>query len=124
MDSLKETLKASQRTKISCKEAHEMAEQFKISPLQVGKILDELQIKIIECQLGLFGYGEKKKDIPKIISPDSQLLETIKALAKDNKISCKTAWEIADNRNMQRKTIAGYIESLGIKISDCQLGAF
>jgi|YNPBryantNP2012_1023418.scaffolds.fasta_scaffold01625_2 hypothetical protein len=124
MDSLKEALKTSQKTKITCQEAHEMAERFNISPLDLGRLLDELQIKIIGCQLGLFGYGEKKKDIPQITSPDPDIVDAIKASVKGNKISCKTAWEIADGRKIQRKMVAGHIESLGIKITDCQLGAF
>lgn len=40
--------------KITCKEAFEIAEKLNIETIVVGKTLNELKIKIKQCQLGCF----------------------------------------------------------------------
>ena len=40
--------------KISCAAAMRLAEELVISRQQLGKLLNELQIKIKQCQLGCF----------------------------------------------------------------------
>lgn len=55
MDKLKEKVMAQARDgKITCKEAFEIAESMGVKPLTVGKLLNELNIKIRQCQLGCF----------------------------------------------------------------------
>jgi hypothetical protein len=39
---------------ISCKAAMEIAEQAGLPPIQIGKMLNEMKIKIRGCQLGCF----------------------------------------------------------------------
>ena len=45
---------------IHCAGALNIAREFNVSPRDVGETLDTLKIKIVECQLGCFGTGDKK----------------------------------------------------------------
>lgn len=40
--------------KLSCTQAHRLADELKISPEDIGKVCDELKIKIASCELGCF----------------------------------------------------------------------
>lgn len=40
--------------RISCSVALNVAREFKVSPVQVGRAANELKIKIFGCQLGCF----------------------------------------------------------------------
>jgi len=40
--------------RLPCAVCFQIAEEYGISKRELGKILDELEIKVIQCQLGLF----------------------------------------------------------------------
>lgn len=40
--------------KVSCRTALGIAEELGVSPIEVGRMANELQIKISSCQLGCF----------------------------------------------------------------------
>ncbi|MBI5572764.1 MAG: hypothetical protein HY914_22660 [Desulfomonile tiedjei] len=40
--------------RISCREAIQMAEEAGVSRLKIGRLLDDMKIKIHSCQLGCF----------------------------------------------------------------------
>ena len=46
--------KAAENGKISCAKAFQIAEEFKVTKKKVGEILNELGIRIKQCQLGCF----------------------------------------------------------------------
>ncbi|HNZ31112.1 MAG TPA: hypothetical protein PKJ25_03370, partial [Smithellaceae bacterium] len=61
-ESLKEAILAQTKdNNIACKKAEGIAGEKRVAIAEVGKAIDILNINIIECQLGLFGYGDKKK---------------------------------------------------------------
>jgi hypothetical protein len=110
--------------RISCAEAHSLAKELNVSPADVGTTIDLLEVRIIKCQLGLFGYGREKK-IPVLsdkINPDIE--STIKSSLVNDRLPCSTAWEIAKNFKISKPIIAAICEKMKIKISPCQLGAF
>jgi hypothetical protein len=110
--------------KISCAEAHDVAGRLNISPDEVGTAIDLLEVRIIKCQLGLFGHG-KEKNIPPL--PDkinTEVESTIKSSLMNGRLACSTAWEIARRFKMPKPAMAAVCESMKIKISPCQLGAF
>jgi hypothetical protein len=43
--------------RISCAEAHLIAGKLDVDPGEVGTAIDLLEVRIIKCQLGLFGHG-------------------------------------------------------------------
>jgi len=109
---------------ISCAVAFEIAEIKKAAPEEVGFTIDRLEIKVIKCQLGLFGYEpEKKLAKPlKTVSPD--LREAIQRSLVKDRLPCKGAWEIAARLGLRKMEVSHACEALGIKISACQLGTF
>ncbi len=40
---------------IRCEQAFEAAEKAGVSRAEIGRLLDEMEIKIVSCQLGCFG---------------------------------------------------------------------
>ncbi|MDP8256701.1 MAG: hypothetical protein P9M14_13200 [Candidatus Alcyoniella australis] len=46
--------RASRQGKLSCKTAFKLAESLAVTPRKVGAVANELKIKIVGCQLGLF----------------------------------------------------------------------
>ena len=119
--------KVEEKTKnneIACAVAFQIAEQLKATPADVGKGIDLLDIRLVKCQLGLFGYSPVKKAVkPK--SPQSKDLEEAISMAlRQNKLSCRSAWDIAQQFNLPKMAVSAACESLKLKIKPCQLGAF
>jgi hypothetical protein len=110
--------------KISCAKAHYIASKLNVSPAEVGTTIDLLEVRITQCQLGLFGHG-KEKNIPPIPDKiDPGIESAIKSSLADERLPCSTAWEIAKRFKMAKSAMAAVCESIKIKISPCQLGAF
>jgi len=110
--------------RISCAEAHSIATELNITPGEVGTAIDLLEVRIIKCQLGLFGYG-KEKNIPVLsdkVNPDIE--SSIRSALVNDRLPCLTAWELAKKFHISKPIIAAVCESMKIKISPCQLGAF
>jgi hypothetical protein len=110
--------------RISCAEAHSIATELNVASADVGAVIDLLEVRIIKCQLGLFGYG-KEKSIPVLsdkINPDIEV--AINSSLMNDRLPCSTSWEIAKRFNVSKPMVAAVCESKKIKISPCQLGAF
>ncbi|OGP89364.1 MAG: hypothetical protein A2031_07010 [Deltaproteobacteria bacterium RBG_19FT_COMBO_43_11] len=109
---------------IACKEAEEIAGKKGMEINEIGKAIDILNINIIECQLGLFGYDKAKKIVQPAKEVASQLKENITSALKDGRLPCAAAWKIAEKLNIPRMKVCAACEALRIKIKPCQLGAF
>jgi hypothetical protein len=109
---------------LPCAVAFEICEQLKVVPLQVGKTADLMDIRLVKCQLGLFGYAPKKSIVKPlaVIKPD--LKAAIMAGLRDDRLPCREAWRISDLLGYHKLQVAGACDGLGIKIAPCQLGAF
>jgi hypothetical protein len=115
--------KTSENT-ISCAEAHSIAVKLNADPAQVGTPIDLLEVRINRCQLGLFGY-EKQKNIPALSDKISPEIESvIKSSLVNGRLTCSAAWEISRKFNISKAMVAAACETMKIKISACQLGAF
>ena len=110
-------------TPLSCAVAFEIAKQLNVSPQKVGTAIDLMNLKIIKCQIGLFGYSTGKKITPEK-TVDTALNDAILSAAIGNRLPCDKAWEIADKLNIGKLAIGNACEGLSIKIKPCQLGAF
>ena len=109
---------------LPCAVAFNIADELNVSAAEVGKTADLLEIMLVKCQLGLFGYSPEKK-IVKPQTPENQNLEsTIRDSLVDGKLSCERAWEISRSLDVPKMTVSAACEQLGIKIAPCQLGAF
>ncbi|MGI9570530.1 MAG: hypothetical protein ACR2PH_12550 [Desulfobulbia bacterium] len=109
---------------LPCALAFKIADELNVSAAEVGKTADLLEIALVKCQLGLFGYSPEKK-IVKPQTPESQNLESsIRESLVDGKLSCEKAWEISRSFDVPKMTVSAVCEQLEIKIIPCQLGAF
>ena len=110
---------------IPCAKAHEVAEALGVSAKEVGTAIDLQEGRLQKCQLGLFGHGAKSKTV-KAASAISPAVQSAIQEAQDHNrcLSCADAWRIADTLTEPRLAIANACEALGVKIIQCQLGAF
>ncbi len=129
MSDLAERVKASlEEGTLPCAVAHGLAAEFDVSPARVGELANELDVKIARCQLGLFGYGPKSEGKHKIVQPapevDDELARRLKEEVDENRLSCATAWAIADDLKIKRLDVSNAAEALGLRMVQCQLGCF
>ena len=119
-----EILNRTKNEKIPCAVAFEISKVLQISPAKVGKTADLMNFKLTKCQLGLFGYQPNKK----IVKPQDSINVDVKDAVIDalvqERLSCKQAWDIASRLQVSKMTVSGACETMGIKIKDCQIGAF
>ena len=109
---------------LTCAAAHRTAEELGISPSEIGIQADLLELRITQCQMGLFGYGKGKKKIDPGIQVDQNLWERLEKEGKDGRISCARCWEIAREFKMKKLDVGSACEKLGLRVKPCQLGAF
>ena len=114
---------------LACADAHELARRLGVTPLALGKAINrDSELRFSRCQLGLFGYGPKAEGKSKIVLPATNMPEdivaAIQAKTRNGSISCYHAWVIADQFKYPRLGIANIIETLGLKVTPCQLGCF
>lgn len=114
--------------KLPCAVAWRVAERTGVERLAVGEMADRLDIRISHCQLGLFGYGEKRLGQHKVVkqptSLEPTLADAIRAAARDGKVTCAQLFEIAERLGRPAMDVSGHAEAMGIKIIQCQLGCF
>jgi hypothetical protein len=109
---------------VPCAVAFKIAETLKVSPSDVGKTADLLEMTLVKCQLGLFGYKPNKKIVKPKAPENSDLEKAIRDALIDGKLPCRKAWDIARSQDLSKMAISAVCEHLKIKIKPCQLGAF
>lgn len=55
---------------------------------------------------------------------EEEIIEKIKAVAKEGKIPCSLAMKIAADHKISNKEIGDLLNRIKIKIAQCQLGCF
>jgi hypothetical protein len=109
---------------VPCAVAFKIAETLQVSPSDVGKTADLLEMTLVKCQLGLFGYRPNKKIVKPKAPENSDLEKAIRDALIDGKLPCRKAWDIARRQDLSKMAISAVCEHLKIKIKPCQLGAF
>ena len=117
-------LKHTENAKLPCDVAFEIAKDLGISTDLVGINADLLNIKLIKCQMGLFGYRPRKNIVKPQTRVNPDLKDAVLDASIDGKLPCITTWEIASRLNISKLAVSGACEALNIKIKPCQLGAF
>lgn len=116
--------KLSKQGCITCAQAHRLAADLGVLPREIGVQTDLLELRIMQCQLGLFGYEPEKKRIDPSIEVTDDLWEAIETRSRDERISCAECWDIALALKKTRLVLGSACEKLGVRIKPCQLGAF
>jgi len=109
---------------ISCAEAHQLAEKVPVSPEDIGVALDLMEIRIVKCQLGLFGYQPVKRIVKPSDTVSPELEKAIREHLVNDRLPCASSWRIAKDTGLRKMEVAAACETLHIKITPCQLGAF
>ena len=109
---------------IPCAVAFRVAADLNVSPEETGFTIDFLEITITKCQLGLFGYHPRRKIVAPVDSVYSPLEDAIRQSLINDRLSCAVAWDIAERLGLRKLQVSSACETLGVKISPCQLGAF
>ncbi|MDZ7699157.1 MAG: hypothetical protein U5R49_20230 [Deltaproteobacteria bacterium] len=109
---------------LPCAVAFDIAAHLNVSPGDVGVNADLMEIPLVKCQLGLFGYQPEKR----IVKPADTVSETLKAAIEkgleNDRLPCASAWGVAKELGVRKMEVSAACEALGIKIGPCQLGAF
>ena len=109
---------------LPCAVAFKIAAELNVSPAEVGKTADLLEVMLAKCQLGLFGYTPEKKIVKPKVTENPDLASAILDARVDGKLSCENAWAIARRFDVSKMKVSSVCEQLKIKVKPCQLGAF
>ena len=109
---------------ISCASAFRVVKNLEVEPSEVGFTIDVLEITIVKCQLGLYGYRPQKKIVKPAETVSSDLEEAIRNALVNGRLPCSASWEIAERFGLAKMAVSSACEALEIKVTPCQLGAF
>lgn len=114
-----------QESRITCAAAMKIAKETGVEFPAVGRMLDQMEIRLIECQLGLFGAKDpQNRKVQAAQAVSAGLEEEIRRALQNGCLSCAGSWMIARKTKITKKKVSAACEYLKIKIKPCQLGAF
>ncbi len=117
-------LEQAKNKELPCAVAFDIADKMLISPAEIGAWADRLKIRLVKCQLGLFGYQPEKKIIKPLDEVGAELGAEITKALIGGRLPCASAWKIAEKQKIGKMEVSAACEKMGIKIKPCQLGAF
>ncbi len=109
---------------LTCASAHKAAKTLGCTPGDIGTQADLLELRISQCQLGLFGYSPDKKNLDPDVEIPEGLEDAILDAQDEGRISCRQCWDMAKVHNISRLDMGSACEKKEIRIKPCQLGAF
>lgn len=105
--------------KLSCLKAFKVARLIGVKPKDMDEITKSMNIKITNCELGVFGkiqFTDIKDD--KIYNKLSENFN------KQKKVDCEVAWYTAREKGSTLRKVGSTINNSDIKVTHCQLGCF
>src|SRR3989339_28691 len=109
---------------IACAQAEMISAKLWVNLNEVGVAIDLMEIRIMSCQLGLFGYPKEKFPRGRTVEPAKEVAPDIEAAIRgrlvEGRLPCKSAWEIAAERGMSKIAVSAACENLEIRIKPCQ----
>ncbi len=103
---------------LSCIKAFKAAKMMGIKPKHMAQIAKDLNIKITNCELGVFGklkFTDRNDAIYNKLSKNSK---------ENKKVQCEIAWKLAQEKGSTLKKVGASIKNSDIKVTHCQLGCF
>jgi hypothetical protein len=117
-------LQESKDGELPCAIAFDIADKHQTSPAVIGECADRLKIRLVKCQMGLFGYQPEKKIVKPSVEVGAELGVQIEEALIVDRLPCASAWNIAEKLGVAKMEVSSACEAMGIKIKPCQLGAF
>ncbi len=102
---------------LSCIKAFKVAKLIGMEPKNIAEITSNMNIKITNCELGVFG------DL-KFTDMNDEIYNMLKTNSKDSKIECQVAWKIAQEKGQSLNKIGSTIKNSDLKVTKCQIGCF
>jgi hypothetical protein len=115
---------AAPQGELSCAAAFRVAAELGKEPAEIGRAADLMELRLVKCQLGLFGYPPGKKIVQAAPSVTVELETAIQNRIADGQLACRAAWDLAEAFQIPRMAVSAACETLAVKIKPCQLGAF
>jgi hypothetical protein len=116
--------KRSRQGALTCPLAFKIAGELAVPPGEVGRAMDLLEINIVKCQLGLFGYSPVRRIVQPAQFVSEELEAALREAMSDGRLPCAEIFRIAGEFKLAKIRVAGACEKLKIRVSVCQLGAF
>lgn len=117
-------IKHSSKGELVCKRAFDAAEALGVEPGVIGRYADAMGLKLVACQLGLFGYRPEKKIVKAAGEVDPALADLIRENMVNDRLPCSAAFKIAGETGLGKMDVSSVCEALAIRVKPCQLGAF
>ena len=112
------------KNELACAKAFKIADELNVSAAEVGKTADLLDMKLVKCQLGLFGYTPEKKIVKPKAARNPKLESAIQDSLVEGTLPAQRPGRYARNFDIPKMSVSAVCEQLKIKIKPCQLGAF
>jgi len=112
------------KDRLPCAVAFTITEKLDVSPRMVGDKVNELKIRIINCQLGCFAVEKATRPGLDNMEIAAALAEELQAVMIDRQLPCSAAFGVARKLKVSRKQVGDAATKLNIRIIDCQLGCF
>lgn len=104
--------------KLSCLKAFKVARLIGMKPKDMAAVTKSMNIKITNCELGVFGKLKFSDMNDEIYNKLSQNFK------KDKKIDCEVAFHTAQDKGLSLKKVGSAINNSDIQVKHCQLGCF
>lgn len=107
-----------QNGELSCIKAFKVAKLIGMKPKDMAEVARTMNIKITNCELGVFGklkFTQMNEDIYNTLSKDSH---------DSKKVECEIAWKLAQEKGKTIKKVGSSIRNSDLKVTHCQLGIF
>ena len=114
---------------LTCAAAHHIATELKVEPLAVGEEATAMGIRITRCQLGFFGFAERKglpgyKIVQELEQVPGAAAGAVCRAAEGGKTTCAALWEIGKAHKLSKLDMGNISQTMEIKTHSCQLGCF
>lgn len=102
--------------RLSCLTAFKVAKLINLKNIQMSDACKSIDIKITDCELGVFGKINFKEAESVIYNKIAQ------NFTQDTKMTCKTLWKQAETTTLRR--VGSTVKNSDIEVTYCQLGCF
>lgn len=102
--------------KLTCLKAFKVARLIGLKPIEMSEACKSIDIKITNCELGVFGKLE-------FTDFEEDIYNNLKINFSENKnIECKVLWDEARNSTLRK--VGSTVKKSDIEVIHCQLGCF